>query len=292
MANPGRGLNPRKTEAREYQMPHSGIFFHVRKVLNEGQSPFQRIEIIHNEDYGKVLLLDGLVQTTERDEFTYHEMLVHPALSLHRRPSDVLVIGGGDGGALREVLRHPVRKVKMVEIDSDVVEACRKHFGWIKAPLRDGRAELVIADGDDFVAGTNETYDVIIVDSSDPVGPSTVLHREAFYRRLKSRLKPGGIVAGQAGSLLLHLDSHARKAAFLKRIFRFARLYLGPVPTYPVGMWCYDFLSNEIDPQREGRLRIPRGLRFYNSDVHRAAFAHPDFLREALKGRKKRGRRP
>ncbi len=291
MSNPARGLNPKKTVAREYQMPHSGIFFDVRKVLYEGKSPFQRIEIILNEDYGKVLLLDGLVQTTERDEFYYHEMLVHPAMSAHRKPADVLVIGGGDGGALREVLKHPVRKVKMVEIDAEVVEACRTHFGWIKASLRDRRAELLIADGDEFVARTDERFDVIIVDSSDPVGPSTVLHREAFYRRLKSRLKPGGIVAGQAGSLLLHQGSHARKAAFLRRIFRFPGLYLGPVPTYPVGTWCYDFLSDEVDPLAPIRLRIPPGLRFYNSDIHAAAFAQPGFLREALKARRGKGRR-
>jgi spermidine synthase len=282
MTNPPRGLNPRKTEAREYQMPHSGVFFKVRKVLHEGRSRFQRIEILLNEDYGKVLLLDGLVQTTERDEFYYHEMLVHPAMSAHRRPADVLVIGGGDGGALREVLKHPVRRAWMVEIDAEVVEACRTHFGWIKAPLKDGRAELVIADGNEFVDRTDERFDVIIVDSSDPVGPSTVLHREAFYRRLKSRLKPGGIVAGQAGSLLLHQGSHARKAAFLRRIFRFPRLYLGPVPTYPVGTWCYDFLSDGVDPLAERKLRIPAGLRFYNAEIHAAAFAQPNFLKEAL----------
>ncbi len=291
MANPARSLNPKKSEAREYQMPRSGIFFGVDEVLYESKSPFQRIEIILNGDYGKVLLLDGLVQTTERDEFYYHEMLVHPAMSSHRHPADVLVIGGGDGGALREVLKHPVRKAWMVEIDAEVVEACRTHFGWIKAPLKDKRVELVIDDGNEFIGRTDQRFDVIIVDSSDPVGPSTVLHREAFYRGLKSRLKPGGIVAGQAGSLLLHLDSHARKAAFLSGIFRFSRIYLAPVPTYPVGTWCYDFLSNEVDPLGGGRLRVPKGLRYYNSDVHGAAFAQPNFLREALETARVKRRR-
>jgi spermidine synthase len=280
--NPAKALNAKRSEAREYQMPHSGIFFEVEKVLHDRKSGFQRIEIVHNRDYGKVLLLDGLVQTTERDEFYYHEMLVHPAMSSHRKPANVLVIGGGDGGALREVLKHPVRKVWMVEIDSEVVEACKKHFGWIKTPLKDKRAELVIGDGNEFVDRTDQRFDVIVVDSSDPVGPSTVLHQEAFYRKLKARLKPGGIVAGQAGSLLLHLDSHVRKAAFLRKIFRFSRLYLGPVPTYPVGIWCYDFLADDVDPVAERKLRIPAGLKFYNSGVHGAAFAQPNFLREAL----------
>jgi len=264
-----KALNAKKTEAREYQTGASGIFFTVRDVLYEGRSKFQRIEIIRNRDYGRVLLLDGLVQTTERDEFYYHEMLVHPALCSHPRPAKVLVIGGGDGGAL-------------VEIDGKVIEACREHFSWLKSALRDPRAELVVADGNVFIDKVRETFDVILVDSSDPVGPSTVLHQEAFYRKLRSKLNPGGIIAAQAGSLMLHLDSHARKSAFLKRIFRHARLYLGPVPTYPVGMWCYDFLSDKVDPNKVKTLYIPDGLKYFNREIYRAAFALPNFLAEKL----------
>jgi spermidine synthase len=278
-----KALNAAKTEAREYQTGASGIFFTVREVLYEGRSKFQRIEIIRNKDYGRVLLLDGLVQTTERDEFYYHEMLVHPALASHARPKSVLVIGGGDGGALREVLKHPVKKAWLVEIDGKVIEACRDHFPWLKAAFRDARAELVVEDGNVFIDKVRETFDVIIVDSSDPVGPSTVLHQEAFYRKLKSKLNPGGIIAAQAGSLMLHLDSHARKRAFLKRIFKRAALYLGPVPTYPVGTWCYDFLSDRIDPLKVRTLYIPDGLKYFNPDVYRAAFALPNFLAERLK---------
>lgn len=277
-----RGLNPRKTEAREYQTPASGIFFTVKKVLYSGRSRFQTIEIVLNRDYGRVLMLDGLVQTTERDEFYYHEMLVHPALSSHPKPDRVLIVGGGDGGALREVLKHPVKKAWMVEIDGEVIEACRKHFPWLRPSFRDQRAEFVIADGNVFIEKTPETFDVIIVDSSDPVGPSTVLHAEAFYRKLKCRLNPGGIIAAQAGSLMLHQDSHARKSVFLRKIFRHSGLYLGPVPTYPVGMWCYNFLSEGVDPLAPRKLRIPKGLKYYNGDIHRAAFALPNFLKEEL----------
>src|SRR5512135_3507251 len=127
-----QALNTRRTEAREYQTPASGIFFSVAKVLYRGRSRFQTIEIIRNRDYGRVLLLDGLVQTTERDEFYYHEMLVHPALASHPKPEHVLIVGGGDGGALREVLKHPVRKVWLVEIDGQVLDACYEHFPWLK----------------------------------------------------------------------------------------------------------------------------------------------------------------
>jgi spermidine synthase len=278
-----RALNVKKTEAREYQTGASGIFFTVQEVLYEGRSKFQRIEIIRNKDYGRVLLLDGLVQTTERDEFYYHEMLVHPALTSHARPKNVLIIGGGDGGALREVLKHPVEKAWLVEIDGKVIEACRDHFPWLRATFRDPRAELVVADGNVFIDKVREKFDVILVDSSDPVGPSTVLHQEAFYRKLKSKLAPGGIIAAQAGSLMLHLESHARKRAFLKKIFKRAELYLGPVPTYPVGMWCYDFLSDKVDPAKVRTLYVPDGLKYFNPDVYRAAFALPNFLAERLK---------
>jgi spermidine synthase len=281
-----KALNAKKTEAREYQTPASGIFFTVKDVLYEGRSRFQRIEIIRNKDYGRVLFLDGLVQTTERDEFYYHEMLVHPAMASHPRPKNVLIIGGGDGGALREVLKHPVKKAWLVEIDGQVLEACRDHFPWLKATFRDPRAELVVADGNVFIDKVRETFDIILVDSSDPVGPSTVLHQESFYRKLKSKLNPGGIIAAQAGSLMLHLDSHARKSVFLKKIFRHSPLYLGPVPTYPVGMWCYNFLSDKVDPAKVRTLYIPGGLRYFNPDVYRASFALPNFLAERLAKRK------
>jgi len=277
-----KALNAKRTEAREYQTPASGIFFAVKDVLYEGKSKFQRIEIIRNKDYGRVLLLDGLVQTTERDEFYYHEMLVHPALASHARPKNVLIIGGGDGGALREALKHPVKKAFLVEIDGQVIEACAQHFPWLKGAFRDPRAELVVADGNVFIDKVREKFDVILVDSSDPVGPSTVLHQEAFYRKLRSKLAPGGIIAAQAGSLMLHQESHARKRAFLKKIFKHAALYLGPVPTYPVGMWCYDFLSDKVDPDKVRTLYIPDGLKYFNPDVFRASFALPSFLAERL----------
>ncbi|MHB8094693.1 MAG: polyamine aminopropyltransferase [Candidatus Aminicenantales bacterium] len=275
-------LNKDRTEAREQQTPSSGIFFRVQRVLYDKKSPFQKIEIVSNREFGRVLLLDGLVQTTEKDEFYYHEMLVHPALSSHPGPRNVLIIGGGDGGALREVLRYPVERALMVEIDGQVVEACREHFGWLKAGFADERAELEIGDGNVFIRETREKFDVIIVDSSDPVGPSTVLHEKDFYQALRKKLRPGGIIAAQAGSLMLHQEQHVRKSAFLKKMFKYARLYLGPVPTYPVGMWCYHFLSETIDPLSRKPLNIPKGLRYYNRDIHRGAFALPNFLKDRI----------
>ena len=271
-------LNKDRTEAREYQTPTSGVFFKVNKVLCDRRSKFQKIEIIENKEYGRVLLLDGLVQTTEKDEFFYHEMLVHPAMASHGRPKRVLIIGGGDGGALREVLRYPVERAWLCEIDGQVIEACRKHFAWLGPAFKDGRAELVIGDGNMFIRKTKEKFDVVLVDSSDPVGPSTILHSRAFYEKLKTRLAPGGIIAAQAGSQVLHLEEHREKSLFLKKLFKHASFYLGPVPTYPVGMWCYNFLSDSVDPLAKRQLRVPGGLKYYNPGIHRAAFALPNFL--------------
>ncbi|MGB9863089.1 MAG: polyamine aminopropyltransferase [Candidatus Saccharicenans sp.] len=271
-----------RREAREYQTRHSGIFFKARKVLLEKKSKFQRIEIIDNPYYGKVLFLDGLVQTTEKDEFFYHEMLVHPALACHPRPEKVMIIGGGDGGALREVLKHPVKKAWLVEIDQEVIRACQQHFPWLDSALSDPRAELAIADGFDFIQQTRDRFDVIIIDSSDPVGPSAILHARDFYLKLKRVLKSDGIIAAQAGSQLLHLDEHAQKFKFLKRMFKNALFYFGPVPTYPVGTWCYNFLSETVNPLKVNNLRIPPGLKYYNEEIHAAAFARPQFFLEKV----------
>jgi spermidine synthase len=277
----GRSTVRRRLEFREDQTPTSGIFFKARRTLIRSRSRFQRIEVFENDAYGRVLFLDGLVQTTERDEFFYHEMLVHPALLRHPRPRRVLIIGGGDGGALREVLRHPVERAILVEIDGRVVEVCRDYFGWLGPSLRDGRAEVVIDDGNAFLARTRERFDVILVDSSDPVGPSTVLHQKAFYERVKRRLAPGGIAAAQAGALLFHLESQRRKSAFLRTLFRHAHFYVGPAPTYPGGTWCYVYGSDRVPPL--GRLRRPpAGLRYYNPAIHRAAFALPNLLADML----------
>ena len=268
------------TEIREFHTPTSGIFFRAkRRVLSE-KTAFQKMEVYETTSHGLVLLLDGLVQTMEKDEFFYHEMLVHPAMMSHPRPRDILIIGGGDGGALREVLRHPVRSAVLVEIDARVIEVCRKHFPGLASSFGDKRAEIVVDDGNRFIRQTDRRFDVILVDSSDPVGPSAVLHQEAFYAALKKCLRLGGIIAAQAGAPLFHLEHLRKKRIFLKELFSFALYYLGPVPTYPGGLWCYAFLSDRVDPRKRLRKKVPKKLKYYNSDVHHGAFALPEFMRD------------
>ncbi len=265
----------RPLEFREYHTPTNGIFFIARRRLLKARTPFQKIEVFETDSFGRVLVLDGLVQTTENDEFFYHEMLVHPALIAHPNPRRVLIIGGGDGGTLREVLRYPVEKAQLIEIDAAVVSAARKYFPSLSSSFLDPRAEVFIADGNTFIRQSDERFDVILVDSSDPVGPATVLHQKDFYGHLKDRLEPGGIIAAQSGSVFFQRSQLRKKAAFLGQLFRFARFYFGPVPAYPGGWWCYEFLSDRVDPVRPIRRQPPAGLKYYNLEIHRACFARP-----------------
>lgn len=271
-------------EQREYHSPSCGIFFKTEKRLYCKNSAFQKIEIIENETYGRILFLDGLVQTTEKDEFFYHEMIVHPACLTHSAPERVLIIGGGDGGALREVLRHPeVKEVDLVEIDAQVIEVCRKYFPWLTENLKDKRANLVVADGARFIEESGKSYDAVLIDSSEPVGPSTSLHERGFYERLKGRLRPGGVITAQAGSPFYHLEAIREKYLYLHELFERVHFYLCPVPTYPGGSWSFVFLSNNVDPLIEKRTPPP-GLKYFNREVHRAAFALPNYMRQRIEG--------
>ncbi|MGQ9471687.1 MAG: polyamine aminopropyltransferase [Candidatus Aminicenantales bacterium] len=277
--HPGSKRRSRRSKVIwEDQTPTSGLFFRVKKWLRQENSPYQKIEVIENESYGRVLFLDRLIQTTEADEFFYHEMLVHPALHCHPAPDRVLIIGGGDGAALRETLKHQVKKVSLVEIDGAVVEAAKKFFPWLEAALNDKRSELIIGDGHQYVMTTKEKFDVILVDSSDPVGPSAVLHQKDFFEKLKSKLKPRGIIAGQSGSAFFHREAVRQKGEFLRTIFRYAYFYLGPVPTYPGGLWCYYFLSDRINPLRGPAKPVVKGLKYYSREIHQAAFVLPPYL--------------
>lgn len=274
---PGR----KEAEFKEYHSLSSGIFLKKSKVLYRKKSDFQKIEVFENELFGKILILDGLVQTSEKDEFFYHEMLVHPALISHPSPEHVLIIGGGDGGSLKEVLRYPVKEVFLVEIDPLVVEVSKTFFPWLSSSLEDKRVKLFFVDGREFIKKTDRLFDVVLVDSSDPVGPSLSLHEDDFFRGLKSCIIPDGIVAAQVGSPFYHLDSIAARNSSLKKLFKFVRFYFAPVPTYPGGCWCFVFLSQQVEPLSTKR-EPPLGLKYYSPDVHNAAFALPPYLGRVL----------
>ena len=268
-------------ERKEYHSPSGGLFFHVTKCLYRQDSQYQKVEVFENEYFGRVLLLDGLVQTTEKDEFFYHEMLVHPALQAHPSPQNLLIIGGGDGGVLKETLRYPIKSVCLVEIDPLVIDVSKEYFPWLSSSLDDERTELIIADGLEFIRKTDRKFDVVIIDSSDPVGPSVSLHEKNFFSGIKKCLNKDGIVVGQVGSPFYRMDSIKKKNDFLKSLFKIVSFYMSPVPTYPGGSWAFVFLSDRVYP-----LKIkgspPAGLHYFNPDIHRAAFSLPNFFKNKL----------
>ncbi|WP_457679389.1 polyamine aminopropyltransferase [Thermovibrio sp.] len=253
------------------------------------KTPFQELLLLETEDWGKVLVLDGAVQTTERDEFIYHEMIVHPALFTFTRPVEkVLVIGGGDGGTVRELLKHQVKEITMVEIDREVVEFAKAELPSISCGLKDERVNLIFTDGREFVKGKEEEFDAIIVDCSDPIGPSKVLYQEEFYRDCFKALLPDGILITQSESPFAQRKVHLKVVKELSKVFPIVRPYLAFIPTYPSGMWSFTIASKKLDPlgvppSSLGKLykefvKENGELKYYNPEVHYGAFAIPNFV--------------
>ncbi|MBI4729654.1 MAG: polyamine aminopropyltransferase [Acidobacteria bacterium] len=258
------------------------------RLLHEERSLFQRIEVFEHQTFGRMLVLDGLTQTTEVDEFIYHEMLAHLPLLCVAEPRRVLIVGGGDGGTLRRVLEHPtVERAVMVEIDAAVIEACRKHLPAIAAgALSDPRAELVVADGAAYVGESREAFDAILIDSSDPVGPGVVLFSPEFYRACRNRLAPGGVLAAQSGGpFFLQAELHT---AFSNASTAFpdVRPYLASVPTYPGTLWSFLLAgeSLDVDPDSAAARAAARGIaaRYWTPEVHGGCFALPAFVRDVV----------
>jgi spermidine synthase len=258
----------------------------VRELLFREQTGLQDLLIFESFDWGRVLALDGVVQTTTGDEFCYHEMIVHVPIMAHGAAREVLVIGGGDGGCLREALKHPgVERVTQVEIDPGVIDLCRT---WLPS-ISDGafehpKARVVIADGAGFAAGSAERFDVVVVDSTDPQGPGAVLFTERFYRDVRGFLRPGGVMATQCGNPSIRPDELVETQAAQRAAgFALVDYFLPVVPTYVGGAMALGFATDEPATRRvtaeELRARgVPAGLRYYTPEVHLAAFAHPAWM--------------
>jgi spermidine synthase len=259
----------------------------IDEELYRGRTAFQDVCFFRNGAMGTVMTLDGVVQTTEADEFIYHEMLVHPPLLAHGEARRVLVIGGGDGGCAREVLRHPIERLVMVELDGEVVELSKRFLpGLSDGAFDDKRLQLVIGDGAEFVARSEESFDVIIVDSTDPVGPGLVLFQEPFYEHCRRLLGGRGILVSQNGVPFFQRGEYDSTGATRARLFRFSGFYFVGVPTYFGGAMALGWGSDALDlPRRDAgaideRYRdwgqVPR---FYNPVIHQAALAVPNYLK-------------
>lgn len=276
-----------------YETLHTGFgqYFSVEKVLYREKTDHQDLVIFENPVLGRVMALDGVVQTTERDEFIYHEMLTHVPLLAHGAAKKVLIIGGGDGGMLREVSRHPgVEQITMVEIDAGVVEFCRQYLPNHSAGAYDDpRFKLVIDDGVNFVNQTDETFDVIISDCTDPIGPGESLFTSAFYEGCARCLNEGGIFVAQNGVCFLQQDEAVNSHAKLSRYFTDVSFYQAAIPTYYGGIMTFAWASQNPALRQLGLPALQQrfnqsGLhcRYYNPAIHVGSFALPQYLLNAL----------
>jgi spermidine synthase len=273
--------------------PFAGIQqrYRVLERLHAETTPWQSLEILDLEGPGRSLILAGTLQTSLNEEFTYHEPLVHIPLFAHPSPHRVLIIGGGDGGALRHALLHPsVDRALEVEIDQAVVEMSLRFLPEISGgAYRDPRAELRIDDGARFLAETSERFDVILVDSTDPVGPAAALISGEFLQAARRGLAPGGLMAMQSGSPISQPREWLATVGAFKRTFRIVKPYLGYVPIYPAMLWSWVIGSDEVDATRFDDMSVrtrqealPESLRIYTPAMHRAAFALPRFIQSLL----------
>ncbi|MDD3886420.1 MAG: polyamine aminopropyltransferase [Victivallaceae bacterium] len=266
-----------------------GMTVEIREKLCCRKSQFQTIEVYETAKLGRLLMLDGIIQLTSFDEFAYHEMMANVPLFAHGGARRVLVIGGGDGGVLRELGRHPeLEELDICEIDREVIAAAREFLPGTACGFDDPRVRVHIADGSVFVRDKAGYYDVIIVDSTDPGGPGAPLFNQDFYRDLKRALRPGGVIATQSESPFLLPELVARLNAATRACFRYAGYASIMVPTYPTGMIGMSVGSDGRDvtePALEVPPELARQLRYYNTAMHRAAFARPNFVQDMTGGR-------
>jgi len=272
----------------EFTGDYFSMRYKAKNRLFSKKSKFQQIDIVDTEAFGRMLLNDGLVMISERDEFTYHEMISHVPLFSHPDPKKVLIIGGGDGGTAREVIKHDnIESCTMVEIDEVVVEGCKKFIPQTAGNLENPKLNLIIEDGVKFIAKTREKFDVVIVDSTDPIGPATPLFGEEFYSNVKKILGEDGIIVAQGESPFYEATMQKTMLGILNKFFEKVHIYNFNNLTYPGGLWSFWYASNVICPLSSFKPERVKnsGIKFsyYNDKIHRASFVLPEFMKENLK---------
>ena len=283
--------NPTTSYWKETLHPHFGQYFTIDQLVYQQKTEHQDLIIFDNANMGRVMALDGVVQTTERDEFIYHEMMAHVPLLAHGNAKRVLIIGGGDGGMLREVCKHQrIEHITMVEIDATVVEFCKQYLPNHSAgAYEDKRLELVIDDGVNFVKTTAQRYDVIISDCTDPIGPGASLFESAFYQACARILNEGGVFVAQNGVAFLQLDEAITSKKKLTSYFNDVSFYQAAIPTYYGGIMSFAWASQsaalrQLDVNVIQQRYVESGLRcrYYNPAIHVGSFALPQYLLDAL----------
>lgn len=270
--------------------PGVSLSLEVVKTLHRERSPYQDVMVLETKSHGRALILDGIIQCTEKDEFSYQEAIAFLPLCSHPNPKNVLIVGGGDGGVAREVAKHPqVERIVQVEIDETVLEVSKKYLPWMGAGLTHPKVTLVVGDGFEFLKKRQQEFDVIITDSSDPVGPAECLFHESYFTLMKTALKPGGIVCSQAGTAWANLEHVTQTLQHCGAVFPVASYGIVAVPTYPTGQigFVLGSLSSETNFKEPRKVfsdnELDRmSLKYYDADVHRAAFVLPRFIRKSL----------
>jgi len=266
----------------EKQTKSFGITAKINRTLHIEKTDFQQLDMIETEEFGNMLVLDGMVMTSECDEFVYHEMIAHVPLFTHTNPQKVLVVGGGDGGTIREVLKHPnVQKVVQVEIDGKVVEYSKKYLPHISSEYDNPRTELIIGDGFMHILESTDEYDVILVDSTEPVGPAANLFTKGFYSGISNALKEDGIFVAQTDNPWFKGDLIRKAIHDTKEIFPVSKLYTCNIPTYPSGMWTFTLGSKKYNPLTMPDSRFfELDTKYYTKELHYASFVLPKFVQE------------
>ena len=269
----------------------TGFYIRASKQLGEWQTRFQKMQIYETPQYGKLFRLDGFNMTSEKEEFVYHENLVHPALTAHASPKKALIIGGGDGGSSEEVLKHPsVESVTMVEIDADVIRVAKEHFQAVHNGVFDNpKLTVRVDDGLKFVRETQERFDLIALDLNDPVGPAAALYSLEFFQQLRTALALGGALTLHLGSPVAQPQRVAELAQRLNNVFRIVRVYTMYIPLYG-SLWSMAVCSDKLDPKaftadeidRRIEARKMQELRYYNGETHEGVFALPNFVRDLV----------
>lgn len=273
----------------EAQTPNVNLSIRVDRQLYSGQSDFQRIDIFESPEFGRFLTLDGFMMLTEKDEFIYHEMIVHVAMATNLNIKRVLVIGAGDGGTVRELTRYPfIEHIDMVEIDKMVVDVCKEFLPQTACKLNDPRVHLYFEDGLRYIRSKENEYDLIIVDSTDPFGPGEGLFTKEFYGNCFKALTEDGILVNQHENAYYTSFAQSMRRAHCRivNLFPICKVYQAHIPTYPSGHWLFGFASKKYDPVADLKADAWNQLgiytRYYNTDLHRGCFALPTYINELL----------
>lgn len=258
------------------------ISYRIKDIIFSKQSAFQHVMILDSYDFGRMLVLDGVVQTTSIDGHIYNEMISHIPLQLHPSAKKVLIIGGGDCGAAREAAKYShLEQIDMVEIDEMVVQSCKDHLPAVSGNLSDPRVRFIYTDGVAFVKEHENVYDVVIIDSSDPVGPAEALFSRDFYASVRRALKEDGLMVCQSQSPIFHFDILKQTHANIRNLFPHVAVYTATVPTYPGGLWSFTIGSNRPISLPE-RASLPRDTKYVNEAVFKQCFQLPEFMRKEL----------